>query len=450
MDGGEVGSEAGDGDGVEVGGGERAEDALGAGRNSAAVFGDGQDERVDLGVAGVVEERAIGGVGEERVVAGHLLFDGGDAVLTDAEGIVAAEGKVGATDVLVHVGKEHASDEACDLEGVGVMVLVGVAAEDPRLVERVHGAELGLAVDAEVEADSGVDFGAADLPLVLGVADGDEERAFGSGDADLRVDPEGHHDVVAFEVKVAEVGEVAGVGEDYVVAGGGEGLNELLGRRGFLAADFGGDGCGSLEGVEAYAVEDIGEALAFGVHGREGRVGAVAAYDTSAEVADDAFSREAGESGRMVEGDGLGLVEWVGAEVDELFGVPGLLWCGTDGSGGCAGVYDGLGCSVVFRGGLADDAHGGSDAGHGPSGEAVEVLPVFAEDEFAEALDERGGQQGWAAFAIAVEVGEEGIGEAGCGGELAHHLGEEDGVGRHGGFGDHVGLVASATEHGQQ
>jgi len=67
-----------------------------------------------------------------------------------------------------------------------------------------------------------------DVEFVLGVRDGDEERtravkeAASVRDGELGVDPEGHHDVLAVVVEVAEVGEVAGVADRDVVAEGDE------------------------------------------------------------------------------------------------------------------------------------------------------------------------------------------------------------------------------------
>ena len=81
---------------------------------------------------------------------------------------------------------------------------------------------------------------------------------------------------------------------------------------------------------------------------------------------------------------------------------------------------------------MSGDVDGGVDLAHGPAGEAVEALPVFAEDELAHGVGEPGGEEGGAVFAALVDLGEDGFGKAGLGGELLHHLGEEDGVGREG------------------
>ena len=79
--------------------------------------------------------------------------------------------------VEAHVGDGHKAGEARDFDSVCARVGVGVALEDPGLIEGVHGAPFGFAVDAEVVADVGVEERAADVPLVLGVGYGDEERA---------------------------------------------------------------------------------------------------------------------------------------------------------------------------------------------------------------------------------------------------------------------------------
>jgi len=151
----------------------------------------------------------------------------------------------------VDVGEGHAAGETGDLEGFGAGVGVGVAVEDPGLIPLVHSAELGFAVDAEVEGDGGADAGTADEPLVFGVADGDKERAVGAGDG---------------------------------VAGGGEGLDELLRGGGAAAAEVGGEPWGVFEGVEREAVENEGEAGAFSVGGGEVGVGAVSAGDPGAKI----------------------------------------------------------------------------------------------------------------------------------------------------------------------
>ena len=83
---------------------------------------------------------------------------------------------------------------------------------------------------------------------------------------------------------------------------------------------------------------------------------------------------------------------------------------------------------------VADDADRGVDLAHGPAGEAVEALPVLAEDALAELVDEPGCEEGWAFFAVPFDLLEEGVGEAGLRGEFAHHLRQEDGVGGHGDF----------------
>ena len=135
---------------------------------------------------GSLKKRGVGGVGEEGDVAGELAFDGGDAVLADAERVVAAEGERGVRGVEVQVGDGHEAGEARDFDGLRAGVVVGVALEDPGLVEGVHGAPLGFAVDAEVVGDVGVDERAADVPLVLGVGDRDEQvAAAGVRDGDL-------------------------------------------------------------------------------------------------------------------------------------------------------------------------------------------------------------------------------------------------------------------------
>jgi len=337
-------------------------------------------------------------------VAGELVFDGGDAVLADAECVVAAEGKGRMRGVEMQVGDGHQAGEARDFDGLCAGVLVGVALEDPGLVEGVHGAPLGFAVDAEVVGDVGVDAGAVDVPLVLGVGDGDEEVATaGVWDEDAGVDPEGGHDVLTVVVEVGEVGEVAGVVDGDGVAGLLKKANEFIGPSSllihwyFVVLDHkrlrlfcindrhdglrrkgcrSGDECRSVfEPVGGEAVKNVGEALGFGVFGGE-RVGAVATGDPCSERSNDAFGCKAGKTRGFIEKYNLRLVDTVGAEVEIL---PGL-GCGEWGArvdGG--GIFE----LLILAGEVADDADGGIDGTHGPARKAVEALPVGAEDALA-------------------------------------------------------------------
>ena len=66
----EILGETGDGDGCEAAvraglGGKGAEDALGFGSGAGTIFGDGLHKSIDFGVAGVVEEGAVGGIGKK-------------------------------------------------------------------------------------------------------------------------------------------------------------------------------------------------------------------------------------------------------------------------------------------------------------------------------------------------------------------------------------------------
>ena len=182
VDGGEVFGEAGNGDGGEV-----AVGAVSAGREPKMRSGSGTEPSRSLGMAAMraltsasresLKSAASAVLGKSVTLPVSLVFDGGDAVLADAEGVVAAEGHAGVRGVQVHVRDGECGREARDFDGRCAGVCVGVALEDPGLVERVHGAPLGFAVDAEVVADVGVEERAADVPLVLGVRDGDEQLA---------------------------------------------------------------------------------------------------------------------------------------------------------------------------------------------------------------------------------------------------------------------------------
>jgi hypothetical protein len=165
-------------------------------------------------------------------------------------------------------------------------------------------------------------------------------------------------------------------------------------------------------------------------------VGAVAASDTVAEWGDETLGRERRQGGWLFERDGLGLVEGIGADVEILARVGCI--------GGRAGV-DG-GCIfelLVLAGEVTGDANGGVDGTHGPAGETVEALPVLAEDTFAEFVDERRGHQRGALFFPAVDLLEQGLGEAGLRGEVAHHLRKQHSVGRHWAFRSDVGVAAA-------
>ena len=161
--------------------------------------------------------------------------------------------------MLVVVGLDELAGKPGDLDSLGAAILVRVVVHDPGLVELIHGAELGLAVDAEVEADLRVEFGAGDEPLVLGVGDGNEQRALGAGHDDQGVDPEGHHHVLSVVVQMAEVGEVAGVRDDDSVAAGGKGRDEILRSSGGFAGELGLEGGGVVLTVKAQAIQDVGE-----------------------------------------------------------------------------------------------------------------------------------------------------------------------------------------------
>ena len=146
-----------------------------------------------------------------------------------------------------------------------------------------------------------------------------------------------------------------------------------------------GEGLRAVELVGGEAVEDVGEALRFGVLGGE-VVGAVAAGYACAERGDDAVRGEGRERGGLVERDGLGFVERVGAEVEILLG----LGCGEWSAGVDGGRVFEL---LIFAGEVADDADGGVDRAHGPARKAVEALPVGAEDALAEFVEELGRQE---------------------------------------------------------
>ncbi len=96
----------------------------------------------------------------------------------------------------------------------------------PALVQRVHGAELRLAIDAEVEADVGIPLRPAYVQFLFGVADRQQERSAGCGHGDLRVDPERHHHFAAAIVQMAEVREENIVGDRHMVAALGQLMNE--------------------------------------------------------------------------------------------------------------------------------------------------------------------------------------------------------------------------------
>ena len=130
-------------------------------------------------------------------------------------------------------------------------------------------------------------------------------------------------------VEVAEVGEVACVGDGDGVVFRGEEMDEFGWSCRLLAVDGGDHVRGAFEGVKRQAVEEKGQASAFGVQGGDGGIGAIAAGDALPEGGDDSLFGEAGEGGGLVEVDDdgvlaaggvsgvVGACEGEGAEVDE-------------------------------------------------------------------------------------------------------------------------------------
>ncbi len=214
---------------------KRTEDAFWFGRISAAVLRCCRDQCIYLGVMWIIKERRVGGDWEERRLSGHVLFDHRDAILTDAQRVVAAEWKIGALLVLMHVGDGEKPGEPRDLERLRAGVGVRCALEHPGLIERVHGAPLAFTVDAEVVADVGVDLRPPDLPLVLRMRDRNEQRTSapseqppGAGNGEAGVDPEGHHHVLVLIVQVPEVCEVTRIDDGDLMSAGSERGDEIL------------------------------------------------------------------------------------------------------------------------------------------------------------------------------------------------------------------------------
>ena len=62
--------------------------------------------------------------GKSVELAGHVLFDRGDAILADAQRVVAAERKIGPALMLVHVGDGEKPGEARHFKGLSIGVRV--------------------------------------------------------------------------------------------------------------------------------------------------------------------------------------------------------------------------------------------------------------------------------------------------------------------------------------
>ena len=218
----------------EVSHGERSANAL-PGRRAASIIGQFGIEPIDF--TGASEVLGIVGNRKERGLARHAVLDGGDHVLADAEAIVTVEGQAGMSALKGGVGIERFAQQLRDLFGLNAAILMRNALSDPILIERVHGAEFGHAIDAEVETDVGIALRAADADFFFGVTDGHKERSARLRNFDFSVEPERHHDVFAMEMEVAEIGEIASVFDPKVIAGADEEMDERLRAVGKGAVD---------------------------------------------------------------------------------------------------------------------------------------------------------------------------------------------------------------------
>ncbi len=122
-----------------------------------------------------------------------------------------------------------------------------------------------------------------------------------AGDDDLGVDVEGHGYVLAVVVEVAEVGEVAGVGDGDGLAGFGYVADKFFRRRrsSLVVPEDVGNGH-AVDAVRGEPVEDVGETLRFSVLGGEW-AGAVAAGDAVADAGSGFVGFEARKCERLAE-----------------------------------------------------------------------------------------------------------------------------------------------------
>src|ERR1700745_2307137 len=138
----------------------------------------------------------------------------------------------------------------------------------PALVKRVIGAELCLAVDAEVKGQINVPLGPVYVQLLLRVADRQQQGSSACRYSDLRVDPERHDDIAAAVVKVAEIREVHIVGDSHAVAALPELLYELAAVVEALSVE-GHDGLGLVRTVHRQAIQHGCKLAALGMHRSE-------------------------------------------------------------------------------------------------------------------------------------------------------------------------------------
>ncbi len=240
----------------EVGSRERSANAL-PGRRAASIIGKLGVEPIDF--TGASEVLGIVGNRKERGLARHAVLDGGDHILADAEAIVTVEGQAGMSALEGSVGIERFAQQLRDLFGLNAAILMRDALADPILIERVHGAKFGHAIDAEVETDVGITLRAADADFFFGVTDGHKERTVRLRNFDLGVEPERHHDVFAVEVEVAEIGEVASVFDPEVITRADEEMDERLRAVGKSAVDADAQPPICRQGsIECQAIEEIG------------------------------------------------------------------------------------------------------------------------------------------------------------------------------------------------
>jgi hypothetical protein len=292
----------------------------------------------------------------------------------------------------------------------------------PALVERVHGAELGFAIDAEVEADVGIPLRPANVQLLLGVAYRQQQRSAAGRYGDLRVDPERHHDFAFAVVQVAEVREEDVVRDRHLVAGLGQLMNECAAVGEALSIQNG-NGL-RLSGIilsgmilsgiifviifssiHGEPVQHCGKLPTLGMHGRQLRIGSIAHREVEADIALRRcwIVRVDRLRGGMIEVDGLGLPQRVfrGVELSGWLERRGRLPRQPD-----SRVHALVQCR---------DRQGR---------EMIDALPLFPQDEDAETIDEIGREKLTDLGDLANPL-QHALAKLGLGGDALHHRGEE-------------------------
>jgi hypothetical protein len=246
------------------------------------------------------------------------------------------------------------------------------------------------------------------------VAHGHEQRAVRAGHGDARVDPERCQDVAALVDEIAEVGEVARVGDADVVAAAREQGDQVLGcfrpalrrRRAVARARL------ARGGVRRQPVQDGRQAFAVRVEARERGIHAIAGLQAEADLPHPDSGRRPRAVGRDAEGL-LDIAHGRGGGLGRrrLVRSRGRVLCRRS-------------LRVLFRG-PGREPHGPAHSFDRHGGKAIERLELLPEHQLAKFLDVLRAEDA-AGRRIAPEPLEQRLDELGLLRELGHHLGEAD------------------------